>query len=216
MISTRNLEQMPQVPQLKRLWHSLAMLDAILEPQWELRYHSFDALWAKGQQTAWMRDGSGDNYVILFDVDGRTFLKGFAHKCAMSPYRCDPPTLWPGVMDDLPDNFAEFRSEPAFAIADATFCLWHASEEDAWQRGAIEFPDEKDPDGSGDLLAILDGEPETYHQWAQGYYERELNLSAIERVYRHHPLTDELIFSLNEEADSADVAEEATTIGYPA
>ena len=216
MISTRNLEAMPQVPQLKRLWQSLAMLDAILEPEWSLRYYSFDALWAKEQQTAWMRDGSGDDYAILFSDDGRTMIKGFAHECAMSPHRCDPPALWPGVIDDLPSNFAEFWSEPAFASADATFCLWHTPEDDAWQRGAIEFPDGEDPDGSAALLAILDGKPETYRQWAQGYYECELDLSAIKRIYRHHSLTEELVFSLNADADLTDVLEDATTIGYPA
>lgn len=215
MISTRNLEAMPKVSQLRLLWQSLAMLDAILEPEWELRYYSFDALWAKEQQTAWMRDGSGDDYVILFDIDGKTLIKGFAHECAMSPHRCSPPTLWPGVMNDLPLDFDEFFSEPAFASADATFCLWHAPENDAWQRGAIDFPDGEDPDGSAALLAILDGNPETYRQWAQEYYERGLNLSAIERIYRHQPLTKELVFSLNADADLTSVTEDAATIGYP-
>ncbi len=216
MISTRNLERIPRVSQLKLLSQSLSMLDAILEPEWAMRYYSFDSHWHKGQQAAWMRDGSGDDYAILFGDDGKTMIKGFAHECAMSPYRCAPPTLWPGVMGDLPLSFGEFLSEPAFARADATFCLWHTPEADEWQRGAIEFPGGEDPDGSAALLALFDGKPETYRQWAQEYYERGLDFSAIERIYHHHPLTEELVFSLNADADLTNVTEDATTIDYPA
>ena len=44
-ISTRNLEGLPDVTRLKRLLQSLAMLDAILMPEWEYRYYSFNAHW---------------------------------------------------------------------------------------------------------------------------------------------------------------------------
>ncbi len=43
MISTRDLSQLPDVDPLRRLMQSLAMLDAILSPDWELRYYSFNA-----------------------------------------------------------------------------------------------------------------------------------------------------------------------------
>ena len=215
MISTRNSELIPDVAQLKRLSQSLAMLDAIIEPEWAMRYYSFDSHWAKGQQAAFMWDGSGGDYAILFDDDSRTLIKGFAHECPMSPYRVTPPTLWPGVTDDVPLAFDGFWSEPAFASQDATFCLWRTHQDAGWQRGTIEFPDADDPDGSAALLAMLDGRPETYLKFAQEYYEREFDLSAIAAVYRHQPLTENLLQSLNENLKLADVLEEAKQIGYP-
>ena len=44
-ISTRDLAGMPDIPALRRLTQSLAVLDAILSPEWENRYYSFDSRW---------------------------------------------------------------------------------------------------------------------------------------------------------------------------
>jgi len=55
------------------------MLDAILCPEWEYRYHSFNARWAGGEAMASMRDGCGDGYFILFTAAG-AIMKGFVHE----------------------------------------------------------------------------------------------------------------------------------------
>ena len=44
--STRNRSALPEPGDLRRLSQSLAMLDAILCPEWQYRYHSFNASWA--------------------------------------------------------------------------------------------------------------------------------------------------------------------------
>ncbi len=41
MISTRDLTSLPNVDDLRQLLQSLAMLDAILSPDWDGRYYSF-------------------------------------------------------------------------------------------------------------------------------------------------------------------------------
>lgn len=41
-ISTSNSQDLPDVPTLKRLLQSIAMLDAILKAEWEYRYYSFN------------------------------------------------------------------------------------------------------------------------------------------------------------------------------
>ena len=48
-ISTGNLEGLPDVTRLKQLLRSMAMLDAILMPEWEYRYYSFNAQWGEGE-----------------------------------------------------------------------------------------------------------------------------------------------------------------------
>ena len=53
-----------------------------------------------------------------------------------------------------------------------------------------------DADGSADILSMLDGVPDTYGAWALEYYERDLPLKAIESVYQHRALTEELVVSL--------------------
>ncbi len=119
----RNLSLLPDIDRLKALMQSLALLDAILCPAWEYRYYSFNAHWDTHEVMGSMRNGSGDDLFALFTPEG-AMLKGFVHEAPMSPYAFDPPHVWPGVLDQVPDRFASFLREPAFKIADTTFCIW--------------------------------------------------------------------------------------------
>ncbi len=82
--STRSLA-LPSPSILERLSQSLATADAILSPEWEGRYYSFDNNWdtAKTLRMGSMRNGCGDDYFILFSSAG-VALKGFAHECPMA------------------------------------------------------------------------------------------------------------------------------------
>src|ERR1700722_13099293 len=77
--STRHPSALPEVGGLRRLSQSLAMLDAILCPEWQYRYHSFNANWAAGEEMASMRNGCGDDYFIVFS-GADAIIKGFAHE----------------------------------------------------------------------------------------------------------------------------------------
>src|SRR6187402_2810137 len=138
-ISTRNLKALPDVDRLRLLLQSLAMLDAILSPEWEYRYYSFNSHWSKREQMGSMRDGCGDGLFALFNAAG-CFLKGFAHESPMSPYSRQPKQVWPGVLESVPSAFAAALKEPAFSMEDTTFCVWRLSGDETWQRGRIEFP----------------------------------------------------------------------------
>jgi hypothetical protein len=112
-------------------------------------------------------------------------------------FMSDPPRIWPGVLDAVPSVFAAFMTEPAFVIEETTFCIWRTYHDSAWQRGTIHFPDHSDPDGSHDLLAILDGDPQTYQAYAESHYERLVDLNAIVHVYNHQPLTNAVVAAIN-------------------
>jgi hypothetical protein len=214
MISTRKLD-LPDIDRLRRLLQSIAMLDAILEPEWEYRYYSFNARWGRGEQMGSMRDGCGDDFFALFNRSG-CWLKGFAHEAPMSPFRRTPPKLFPGVVDQVPREFAGCLKEPAFVLEATTFCIWRRCTDDAWQRGKIRFPHSADPDGSAVLLSPLDGNPQTYRTWAEDYYERSISLSAIEHVYAHRRLTKRVVAELNPDLSLDDLQADRKEIGYPA
>jgi hypothetical protein len=214
MISTRHLSELPAIPPLKRLTQSLAMLDAIIERRWQYRYYSFKGKWAEGEQMASMDNGSGDNFYCVFGAPG-AFLKGFDHESEMSPWANEPHRIWPGVLDDVPEKFKAFASEPAFEMEATTFCIWRGPEDVEWVTGKISYPESEDTDGSAALLSILDGNPNTYKEWAEGYYERPVSLSAIEQIYGHEPLTQKLLRELNTTVDIAPVAADAVDIDYP-
>jgi hypothetical protein len=83
MISTRDLSLLPDVDGLRRAFQSIAMLDAILCPERYLRYYSFEAGWAVGEQLGSMNNGSGDELFAHFGPSG-CWIKGFAHEAPMT------------------------------------------------------------------------------------------------------------------------------------
>src|SRR4051794_4974349 len=112
MINTRDLSSLPGVDRLRAVLQSMAMLDAILYPEWQFRYYSFNAGWAPGEQMGSMRNGSGDDFFALFNAAG-CWIKGFAHEAPMSPYRDDGTRrIWPGILDEVPGEFAACLREP--------------------------------------------------------------------------------------------------------
>ena len=161
-----------------------------------------------------MRNGSGDEYFILFNSQG-AIMKGFAHESSMSPWATESEQVWRGVLDEVPSEFQEFLTEPAFSMGDTTFCIWRRKVDPSWQVGQIDYPEEDDPDGSEDLLFILDGAPTTYREFAEQYYERPVDLSAVIHVYEQEPLTSEILEVLNPEVSREDLKLDLEQIGYP-
>lgn len=193
----------------------MAMLDAILCPEWQFRYYSFNANWADGEQVGSMRNGSGDDFVAHFGPAG-CWLKGFAHESPMTPYRLRSKKVWRGVLDHVPEEFAACMREPAFRVEDVTFCIWRRHAKGAWQIGPVEFPSgETDPDGSVYLLSPLDGQPETYRNWALEYYEKEVPFAAIDHVYQHRPLTPQVVAQLNPDLSLDQLLADKREIAYP-
>jgi len=214
MVLKTRLAALPDIEDLRRLTQSLAMLDAIKSPEWEYRYYSFNSKWDEGEMMASMRNGSGDEYFILFDSHG-AIMKGFDHESSMSPWSTEEEKLWLGIFDDVPPEFQSFLSEPAFSIPETTFCIWRRYIDPSWQVGRINYPDEDDPDGSEYMLSILDGQPSTYKEFAESYYEKSLDLEAIEQIYRHEPLTNKIVARLNDGIALESLITDVEQIAYP-
>ncbi len=211
-MSIRALSLLPDIPTLRRISQSLALLDAILSRDWEYRYFSFNCDWAPQQAIASMRDGEGDGYLIWFNPEG-VVLKGFAHESPMSPYRVSPPLIWLGVLDNLPLQFSSFLSEAAFSPEETTFCVWRTLRS-GWQSGPVQFPEGQDPDGSLRLLKLLDGRPQSYQRWAEIYYQQSIDFSAVIHIYEHKPLTERVVFALNPNLSIQDLDSDLAEIGY--
>jgi hypothetical protein len=190
---------------------SLATLDAILSPEWEFRYYSFDKDWdpERGHRMGSMRNGMGDEFHALFTAAG-VALRGFDHEAPMARFG-EPPA---GVFDGFPEEIVGFLDEPAFTLEDTSFCLWHPTG-GPWTMGTVSFCDGQDPDGSERLLELFTARPEDYQGYARDYFERELPLDPIARIYHHEPLTDELIQTLNPETSLVDLSRDLEEIGYP-
>ena len=194
----------------------MAMLEAVLNPGGE-RYYSFSATWSDTEEIASMRNGSGDEFDVVFSPAG-AYVRGFDHESPMSPYGNDGP--WPGVLDSVPEVFQGCVEEPAFTddgMPMVTVCLWRETGDDQWRAGEIDFPEgHADADGSGWLFQLLiDPTPEAFQGFAQDYYETAVDTAAVSHVYAGRPLSQEVVFALNAEVSIADLADAASRIGYP-
>lgn len=198
-LSTRNLNALPAIPELEKIALSIAVLDAVMSPEWDYRYFSFDRQWAHGERMASARNGQGDDYFLVFGPAG-AFMKGFDHESQMSPWQQKTRSVWPGILDKVPAVFASQLAEPAFSMKDTTFCIWRTNEDLSWRRGDIEFPPGDDPDGSENLLRMLDGRPRSYAQFCEDYYEVQVDIATVTSVYTHSPLTEEVVKELNPDA----------------
>jgi hypothetical protein len=52
--------QLPDIARLRDLCRSMAVLEAILSPDWESRYHSFDEAWGPGEEMTPTTDAGHD------------------------------------------------------------------------------------------------------------------------------------------------------------
>jgi hypothetical protein len=68
---------------------------------------------------------------------------------------------------------------------------------------------------------MLDGDPSTYRDWAQDYYDLavpegwDLPLEGVERIYRHEPLSAELVSMLHPGTHLIALAADVQEIAYP-
>ena len=215
------ISQLPSISVVRDRCLAMAALDAIMSPEWGDRYFSFDANWSATDQMASMRDGSGNEYSILFTPDG-VWARGFDHESALTPFRSTPFALWPGLLDGLPEVFRAQASEPAFCdptgvVLQATVCFWREREATGWVVGApADLPTgAADDGGAAWLFDVLLSGATGYRDFAQTYYETELDCETVSDVYDLHPVSAEVVARLNPSIDLADVVDELRGMGYP-
>ncbi|UOQ74448.1 hypothetical protein [Hymenobacter cellulosilyticus] len=207
MISTQNYAALPDATSLQQLSKALAVLDAINWQEWDGRYYSYDASWSEDGALLAMRNGSGDDMMVLFRAEG-CCINGHLHEY-------DQPDK-AQVTRGLPAAFDEFIfGEPVKSLG-TTFCLWYTPAR-GWQTGVVENPD----DGSAELLPIFDGNPATYAEWATEYYTEDterapITTQAVAPVYEGKTLTRSMVLAINEELDDwAQLETDLQEIGYP-
>lgn len=211
--------RLPEPTALHRVSLAIAALDVVMSSDWEERYFAFDPTWDEGEEYASMSNGSGDSYHIVFSDHG-VVVRGFDHESDLSPWARDDERVDPSILTAFPPALQGVIDEPAFNAEDGdedadgpselTFCFWCLADDDVWRAGTVD-----DDGGAADLLAVvLDATPAGYRVFAADYYEAALG-DEVDAVYRHEPMTPDMIHALNPEADVTDVLTELEEIGYP-
>lgn len=206
MISTKKLHALPHWKKLKETCKAMAVLDAILSPEWIYRYYSYDSKWSGNEEFFEMRNGEGGQMMILFKEEG-TVINGYTSEMAES----NKEALTYG----LPEVYEEFIFGEPVSSSGTTFCIWTAADE-SWQTGIL--PQEEDY--AEELLSALDGLPETYVTWASRYYdgsyiETGIPLETVTRIFNQEPLTTDMVLSLVKDVEDWDqLKQDLTEISY--
>lgn len=207
-LSTENLNLLPNQIELKGICKAISTLEAIICPEWEYRYYSYQKNWSETEEFCEMRNGEGDHLLILFGKNGNC-INGYAHESKLE-----------GVPEGLPKMFNEFIfGEPVKSIG-TTFCIWQTSTDNTWKTGNTKFSEDEYKDGSSDLLHLLDGSPSTYKSWAEEYYvenfdTHKLKLELVEQVYKGTVITQKLVKEINPDfEDFEKLKSDLEEIGY--
>ncbi|GAA2158242.1 hypothetical protein GCM10009760_61100 [Kitasatospora kazusensis] len=208
------LSLLPDPAALRDRCRAIALLDTVLDTY--APTHTFVAGWRDGVDLAFMDNGSGDQYAVVFDPAG-VFLYGFDHESDATPWREEDRAHWPGLLDGLPASLAHYTEAPEFqchGFFDATVCAWREDGDTEWRCGPVEFaPDESD--GADWLFGLLlDGSPDAYVSFAEDYFERSVDRDAVAAVLAGSPLSRATVISLSSSADYEAIAEQARRLGY--
>ena len=133
----------------------------------------------------------------------------------MDPERKYEPEIYKGVLESVPIIFADFINDPAFDIDNTSFCIWRQYSDKEYKVGNIEFPDDEDPDGSEQLLYILEDDPAIYQQFAEEFYNKTIDMKILEKVYDQFPFDHKFIKSINPDVNLKDIIEDLAVIDYP-
>ena len=178
--SIQNINELPSEIELKKKSQALALLDAIIEPDWEYRYFSFNCDWNQHEKEmmASMRDGSGNEYFLLFSengVAGKVF------------YGQNGTSL---LLTSVPDCFSSFKNEAAFSIDNASFYFWRSHKDEKWSVSPNDLK-------TYDLLGFLANDSSYYHQWAESYYEKSINAEMLEIIFNTLYVDSDMLKKLN-------------------
>lgn len=207
MISTNELQLLPDGRQLQTACKAMAVLDAILSQDWVYRYHSYNCAWSDEEEFFEMRNGEGDQLLILFTARG-VVINGLSSAAEL--------VQKDEVTGGLPEIFHEFMFGEPVNSAGTTFCVWKLIE-GQWSTGKPAA----DHDHSEELLSPLDGKPETYLHWALNYFKGNYKESGIPpelvtAVYKGELLTKRMVLSVVEEPYDWDLLkEDLEEISYP-
>lgn len=209
-ITLRTLDRLPVASRFRELCLANAALDALLMPEWEYRYFSFNNDWDAGEQMAALRDGSGGHHFVFFRENG-TFVKGFDPGSPLSTPFLGKSADWRTA--DVPTGLRAALAEPAFDMDSLSYCFWSTAPATPWCAGVP--PSDSLLDIPLGHLAILVDEPAAYADWASEYYERPISADTVRPFHQFVPVGAQTLSRLTDPSRTEEVIDELIEIGYP-
>lgn len=196
MSVTKNLSSLPDIQKLKQICKSISALEIIMEQEWEMRYYSYNPSWDIDEEVFEMKSGCEEEMLILFNKHG-SVIGGINNETF--DWEADIPKI-ENLTKGLPEQFYDFIYNEPIKIRKSTFCIWRTIADSEWQTGET-----VEPDGSEDILYLLDGDPKKYVEFCEDYYEKEIPLDIVEKIYQGESISLDMILKLNDELEDEDI-----------
>ncbi len=145
----------------------LALLDAIIEPEWEYRYYSYNSNWSNTEEMASLRDSCGGEWFFLFNDRNISF-------------KCTSPVdglvdNFDEIKESVPKKFTTFLNEVAFSM-DQGSCIWFI-ENNTWVKLGNEISDLPNPTIIQEMTAS------DYCQFVEEIFEQEIDKEIVQSIF---------------------------------
>jgi hypothetical protein len=147
-----------------------------------------------------MRDGQGSYWFALITDIGIAITGNAKDKINNSK-----------LAEELPEEFLyNFWHEPAFETQYSSFVGWKLDTDKDWK---FHYATD-DVKNIESILRILLGNPETYKDYALSYYEKEIDIQTISKMYAGYKIDDQIIGKINNQITFEEIAKDLEEIGY--
>jgi hypothetical protein len=182
--------------ELRNKLKQLALLDAIIEPEWEYRYYSYNSNWSDTEEMASLRDSCGGEWFFLFNENNISF-------------KCTSPV--DGLLDNfdeikssVPERFNSFLNEAAFSM-DQGSCIWFI-QDNTWIKLGKEITDLPNP------MKILEMTASDYCQFVEEIFEKEIDQEVVQSIFDGN-FTIDMANKINSSIDLDALQEDISEIG---
>ena len=160
MLSTKDLSTLPDTGRLKNFCKGLAALDIImLEEEWSfIRHYTYNPTWRKGKEAFFATDGSDQSMIVMFAPEG-CVINGVDSE--LYDWEKKLPNI-EDLTEGMPSTLQKLMNSREVKKMKSTFCVW-TEDGTTWNCNPI-----NGKDASEDLLSMIDGNPQTYVEYANG------------------------------------------------
>ena len=190
---------------------TMSVIELILCPDPVFRIHKFQDEWRPGKKRAYMDNGGGDSWQLVFYHDSWSILYGLNHESDLAAISNLPAHL----KEVLPTELSMFPDDIGDWWHYVSFCYWYDPRSGQWNDGVATagFGEHLSRDTSD--LVLLNGDRLEFCNFVEELYECEISRESVDLVFEHVPLTQQLVSELNAATLLTSIEREVRLIGYP-
>lgn len=193
----QNIVKIPNSIEIFKRILTYTKIDIIMNPDdYSLRVYHYNRDFFEKNCFFSIDDFSGDHYNIVFSLEN-TFIKGFNHESELSPYNKELlKTLGKhNYYENSSKSILKILEDPSMEKDIVTFFIWKNKEDQIWNYNKINISEDLE-DGTEDFIYYT-SDIYAYKEWFQEYYEKEIDIEILKKIYDGEKITKSMINNIN-------------------